>query len=96
VTNDRFTDDADDGGDDVEGRHAYHAPTWSDRVVTLRYTLWPTRYTDEDSTTTDLLWQQVLEQRGIRSWLAVGCALLLVAVGLLALAVILLVLALTR
>lgn len=43
----------------------------------LRYTLSPTLYTDENSDVNDLLWQQVLELRGIRAWLAVIATVLL-------------------
>lgn len=89
MTDDRHADDGDDG---VAEHRARYAPTWSDRLTTLRYTLWPTRYVDEHSDTTDLLWQQVLEQRGIRSWLAVLTTTLLVGGGLLLVALLVLVL----
>lgn len=61
-------DDADRG--DAE-EHASYAPTIGDVVTRWRYTLAPTLYTDEDSDTGDLLWQQVLESRAIRGWLVV-------------------------
>lgn len=59
-----------------------------DHARYLRYTLLPTLYTDEHSDVNDLLWQQVLEQRGIRCWLAVIATALL---GLLAVCVVALV-----
>lgn len=59
-------------------------PTVGDTVRRWRYTLTPTLYVDESSDVTDLLWQQTLEQRAIRGWIVVLCALLaLVVVALL-------------
>jgi hypothetical protein len=75
------TDDQRGDGDD--GYPQVGPPSWSDRATTLRYTLWPTLYVDEHSDTSDLLWQQVLEQRGIRSWLATLTVVLLVVGALL-------------
>lgn len=57
--------------DDDAEEHASYAPTIGDVVTRWRYTLAPTLYTDEDSDTGDLLWQQVLESRAIRGWLVV-------------------------
>lgn len=71
-------DDADRG--DAE-EHASYAPTIGDVVTRWRYTLAPTLYTDEDSDTGDLLWQQVLEQRAIRGWLVVVGLLVLLGSG---------------
>jgi hypothetical protein len=65
--------DADDEGE------ARYVPTVGDTVTRWRYTLTPTLYTDEDSSTNDLLWQQVLEQRAIRAWLVVLAVLVAVA-----------------
>jgi len=89
VTDDRYD------GDDADEHARTHPPTWSDRVTTLRYTLWPTLYVDEHSDTSDLLWQQVLEQRGIRSWLA-ALTVVLLAVGALLLAGLVVLVALVR
>lgn len=66
------------GPDDVNGRR--------DAVWQLRMLLSPTLYTDESSTTDELLWQQVLEQRAQRGWLVI-CAVLLCVVIVLGLTV---------
>lgn len=55
-------------------------PTVGDALRRWQYTLTPTLYVDESSDVTELLWQQTLEQRAIRGWLVVLCAL--VAIGL--------------
>jgi hypothetical protein len=68
VTRDHFQGDLNDGADD-DGTS--YVPTLGDAVTRWRYTLVPTLYTNEDSTTNELLWQQVLEQRAIRAWLVV-------------------------
>lgn len=60
-------------------------PTVGDTLKRWQYTLTPTLYVDESSDVTDLLWQQTLEQRAIRGWLVVLCAL--VTIGLLVLIV---------
>lgn len=60
-------------------------PTVGDTLKRWQYTLTPTLYVDENSDVTDLLWQQTLEQRAIRGWLVVLCAL--VTIGLLVLIV---------
>lgn len=52
--------------------------TVRDELVRIIYTMNPTLYVDDDSTTTDLLWQQVLEQRATRYWIALGCGLITV------------------
>lgn len=93
MTDDRYAGGVD--GDDAAEHARTHPPTWLDRATTLRYTLWPTLYVDENSDTSDLLWQQVLEQRGIRSWLATLTVVLL-AVGALLLTVVIVLVALTR
>jgi len=64
--------DEHDGGEDGDFQHV---PTLGDTFTRWRYTLAPTLYTDEDSSTNDLLWQHVLEQRAIRAWLVVLAAL---------------------
>lgn len=87
MTRDHFSGDLNDGADD----DASYTPTLGDTLTRWRYTLSPTLYTDENSSTNDLLWQQVLEQRAVRAWLVVlttlaGVALvlaLLVVVALL-------------
>lgn len=56
-----------------------HERDLADHARYLRYTLLPTLYTDENSDVNDLLWQQVLELRGIRAWLAVIATVLLAA-----------------
>jgi hypothetical protein len=71
--------DEQDGGDDADFQHV---PTLGDTLTRWRYTLAPTLYTDEDSSTNDLLWQQVLEQRAIRAWLVVLAVLAGVALPL--------------
>lgn len=76
-------DDDDDRDDDDD---ADHASSVTDVVVRWRYTLSPTLYTDEDSDTSDLLWQLVLETRAARHWAALKWWTLLC--GLLALAAI--------
>lgn len=67
------TDDRDDATSST------YSPSITDRARYLRYTLMPTLYVDESSDTSDLLWQQVLEQRGTRYWLAVLTTVLLTA-----------------
>lgn len=54
--------------------------TVADELRRWRYVLTPTLYVDESSDVTDYLWQQVLEQRAIRGWLVVLCAVLIVLV----------------
>lgn len=54
-------------------------PSPSDVLRRWRYTLGPTLYIDENSDVSELLWQQVLEQRAIRAWLVVIALLLLLA-----------------
>jgi hypothetical protein len=53
-----------DGDDEDEA-----PPTVRDVLTRWRYTLTPTLYVDEHSSTNDILWQQVLEHRAIRGWL---------------------------
>lgn len=64
-----WDDDAAEPGDAEV--HAGYVPTIGDVVTRWRYTLTPTCYTDENSDTTDLLWQQTLETRAVRAWLVV-------------------------
>lgn len=52
-------------------------PTLNDTLRRFSYTLNPTLYTDEDSDVSELLWQQVLEQRALRGWLVVTNVILL-------------------
>lgn len=67
---DDVTDPADDLGVDREPQP----------LRTLRYVLGPTLYTDEHSSTEELLWQLTLELRAVRATLVVGLAVgLLVA-----------------
>lgn len=63
--------------------------TIGDTLRRWRYTLTPEQYTDESSDVTDLLWQQVLEQRAIRGWLVVLCALVAVVAAALVLPIVL-------
>lgn len=58
-------EDADDD-DDIPP----YTPTVADTVTRWRYTLSPTTYVGDDSTTDEILWQLLLEQRATRHWLA--------------------------
>lgn len=69
----------DDELDEVNGDDGY-TPSVADVVRRWRYTLCPTLYTNEDSSTDDLLWQQVLETRAVRAWLVLVLAALVVGV----------------
>ena len=60
-----------DEDDEHDGVPEDYASNVTERVTYWRYTLSPTLYVDENSSTSDLLWQQVLEQRAIRHWLIV-------------------------
>jgi hypothetical protein len=62
--------------DDDEFVEPTQPPSWGDLVRRAHYTLLPTLYVDEHSSTGDLLWQQVLEQRAIRAWLIVACVVI--------------------
>lgn len=53
----------------------YEPRTPRDSLRRLRYTMWPERYTDENSDVSELLWQLTLEQRAARYWLATLCVL---------------------
>lgn len=57
--------------DDDENDQVGYSPTLGDVVTRWRYTLSPTLYVDENSSTNDLLWQLVLEQRANRHWLTI-------------------------
>lgn len=59
-----------DDDDDDRTEDTSYSPTIGDVVTRWHYTLSPTLYVDENSSTSDLLWQQVLEQRAVRHWLA--------------------------
>lgn len=63
--------------------------TVSDVVRRWWYTLMPQQYTDEDSDVTELLWQQILEQRALRHWLIVLCVLIAVLGSILVLTIVL-------
>lgn len=76
MTRDHFHGDL---NDNVGDEHEPLRPTLGDTFTRWRYTLTPTLYTDEDSSTNDLLHQQVLEQRAIRAWLVVLATLLGIA-----------------
>jgi hypothetical protein len=71
---DERADEDDDGGN--------YVPTVADTLTRWRYTLTPTLYVNEESSTGELLWQQVLEQRAIRAWLVVIWLTLVVVCGL--------------
>lgn len=60
-----------DDGDDTDDNEAQiYAPSIADVVTRWRYTLSPTTYVSDDSTIEEILWQQLLEQRAARHWLA--------------------------
>lgn len=67
---------------DDDDEDARYAPSLGDEVTRWRYTLWPTLYVSEDSTTSELLWQQALEQRAARHWLVVIWWTLLALLGI--------------
>lgn len=66
---------APDEGDGGEPRG--YQPGVVDRLRYLYYTLWPVQYTNEDSSTDEVLWQHTLELRAVRHWLALGTFVLL-------------------
>lgn len=78
--------DDDDGDDGVDGtpRDLGYGPSVHDRLVYWRYTLSPTTYVDEGSTSSDLLWQLVLEERAVRHWLIVLWVTLILGITTLA------------
>jgi len=60
-----------------DGEPRSYQPGVVDRLRYLYYTLWPTQYTNEDSTTDEVLWQHTLELRASRFWLVLGSVMLL-------------------
>lgn len=74
MTREHLNGDLGDDGGDAE--NTPHVPTVGDTLTRWRYTLAPTLYTDEDSTSSELLWQQVLETRAVRAWLVVLATLI--------------------
>lgn len=68
----------DEDDEDVGG----YAPSLGDTVTRWRYTLWPVSVVDEDSSTGELLNQQVLELRAVRHWLVLVWWTLLLTLGL--------------